>query len=65
VNTQVTPDDRLALNGEKFYSTGTLYADWIDVFARRSDNHGDVIALVSTRQSAWNAKTTGMALVSV
>ena len=53
VNTQVTPDDRgWRLSGEKFYSTGTLYADWIDVFARRSDNHGDVIALVSTRQSA-------------
>ncbi|MEX0530131.1 acyl-CoA dehydrogenase family protein, partial [Raoultella terrigena] len=52
VNTQVTPDERgWRLSGEKFYSTGTLYADWIDVFARRSDNGGDVIALVSTRQS--------------
>jgi alkylation response protein AidB-like acyl-CoA dehydrogenase len=31
-DTQVTPDDRgWRLNGEKFYSTGTLYADWIDV----------------------------------
>ncbi len=53
VITQVTPYDHgWRLNGEKFYSTGTLYADWIDVFARRSDNQGDVIALVSTRQSA-------------
>ncbi|WP_168415855.1 monooxygenase [Erwinia amylovora] len=38
------------LSGEKFYSTGTLYADWIDVYARRSDNGRDVIALVSTQQ---------------
>lgn len=40
------------LNGEKFYSTGTLYADWIDVYAKRTDNNRDVIALVSTRQEA-------------
>ena len=32
------------LDGEKFYSTGALYADWIDVFARRSDTASDVIA---------------------
>lgn len=38
------------LNGEKFYSTGTLFADWIDVYARRNDNQGDVIALVNTHQ---------------
>lgn len=38
------------LSGEKFYSTGTLYVDWIDVYARRSDNGRDVIALVSTQQ---------------
>ncbi|OSN10285.1 monooxygenase [Lonsdalea iberica] len=38
------------LNGEKFYSTGTLFADWIDVYARRSDNGRDVIAIVSTHQ---------------
>ncbi|QZY97219.1 acyl-CoA dehydrogenase family protein [Pantoea dispersa] len=38
------------LNGEKFYSTGALFADWIDVYARRDDNQGDVIALVNTHQ---------------
>ena len=26
---------RLVLNGRKFYSTGSLFADWIDVFAQR------------------------------
>ena len=27
---------RLVLNGRKFYSTGSLFADWIDVFAQRA-----------------------------
>ena len=52
VFTRVTPvEGGWRLDGEKFYSTGTLFADWIDVFARRSDNQGDVIALVSTSQA--------------
>lgn len=52
VVTRVTQAEKgWRLDGHKFYSTGTLYADWIDVFARRSDNNGDVIALVSTHQS--------------
>lgn len=53
VLTKVTPQaDGWRLDGEKFYSTGALYADWIDVFARRSDTQQDVIALVSTGQAA-------------
>ncbi|MEO3988958.1 acyl-CoA dehydrogenase family protein [Pseudocitrobacter cyperus] len=52
VITKVTPvENGWRLTGEKFYSTGALFADWIDVFARRSDTGGDVIALVSTHQS--------------
>ncbi|MDO6409062.1 acyl-CoA dehydrogenase family protein [Pantoea phytobeneficialis] len=51
VITRVTPGEKgWTLNGEKFYSTGTLFADWIDVYARRNDNQGDVIALVNTHQ---------------
>jgi alkylation response protein AidB-like acyl-CoA dehydrogenase len=51
VVTQVSPDgDRWRLNGEKFYSTGSLFSDWIDVYAQRSDTGGDVIAAVRTRQ---------------
>ncbi|MGY2343482.1 acyl-CoA dehydrogenase family protein [Pseudomonas sp. SDO5532_S415] len=51
VATQVSPDgDRWRLNGEKFYSTGSLFSDWIDVYAQRSDTGGDVIAAVRTRQ---------------
>uniref|UniRef100_UPI0003610A4A acyl-CoA dehydrogenase family protein n=1 Tax=Pseudomonas asplenii TaxID=53407 RepID=UPI0003610A4A len=51
VVTQVSPDgEQWRLNGEKFYSTGSLFADWIDVYARRSDTGGDVIAAVRARQ---------------
>ena len=52
VNTKVTPHtEGWWLNGEKFYSTGTLYADWIDVFAQRTDDGSHVIALVNVHQS--------------
>lgn len=34
------------LNGEKFYSTGTLYADWIAVSATRVDDGAPVYVLV-------------------
>lgn len=52
VLTKVTPAEAgWLLDGEKFYSTGTLYADWIDVYARRTDNGRDVIALVNTHQA--------------
>ena len=51
VITKVSPNgDGWRLNGEKFYSTGSLFSDWIDVYAQRSDNGGDVIAAVRTRQ---------------
>lgn len=37
----------LSLSGDKYYSTGTLYADWITVTAQREgDEAGRVIALV-------------------
>ncbi|AZE49192.1 Acyl-CoA dehydrogenase [Pseudomonas chlororaphis] len=51
VITQVSPDgEKWRLNGEKFYSTGSIFSDWIDVYARRGDTGGDVIAAVRTRQ---------------
>jgi alkylation response protein AidB-like acyl-CoA dehydrogenase len=51
VITKVSPDgDQWRLNGEKFYSTGSLFSDWIDVYAQRTDTGGDVIAAVRTRQ---------------
>lgn len=47
-------DGRWVVNGRKFYSTGSIFADWIDLFARRDgpgDGAGlDVIAAVRARQ---------------
>lgn len=51
VVTKVSPQgDGWRLDGEKFYSTGSLFSDWIDVYAQRSDTGGDVIAAVRTHQ---------------
>jgi len=59
--------DRLRLDGRKFYTTGSIFADWIDVLARREDGT-DVLALVRadadgvTVSDDWDGfgqKTTG------
>lgn len=39
----------LRLNGEKYYSTGTLYADWISVAAHDSDTDINVVIPVTAR----------------
>lgn len=38
------------VNGRKYYSTGSIFADWIDLYARRADNNADVIAVVRAKQ---------------
>ncbi|MCW5707824.1 acyl-CoA dehydrogenase family protein [Shinella sp.] len=43
-------DGRLVLNGEKYYTTGSLFADWIDVGA--SDVAGEGIAVAVRREAA-------------
>lgn len=43
--------DGFVLNGTKFYSTGSIFADWIDVYAQRADNGADVIAVVNARHA--------------
>lgn len=51
VGTRVSRQDgQWLVNGTKYYSTGSIFADWIDVYAQRDDNGADVIAAVSTRQ---------------
>ena len=67
--TRISPQgDNYLLNGAKYYSTGSIFADWIDVYARRSDNGADVIALVHanhpgvTQSDDWDGfgqRTTG------
>jgi alkylation response protein AidB-like acyl-CoA dehydrogenase len=38
------------VNGTKYYSTGSIFADWIDVFSQRTDNDVKVIAVVDAHQ---------------
>ncbi|WP_429499360.1 acyl-CoA dehydrogenase family protein [Robbsia andropogonis] len=60
--------DRWVVNGKKYYSTGSIFADWIDVYAQRDIDGVDVIAVVNTHQPGvkqtddWNGfgqRTTG------
>ena len=43
-------DARWVVNGSKYYSTGSIFADWIDVFAVRADTGRQVIAAVRANQ---------------
>ena len=40
----------LRVNGTKYYSTGSIFADWIDTFAQIGDTGKNVIAVVSSHQ---------------
>ncbi len=42
--------DHWVVNGTKYYSTGSIFADWIDLYAQRDDNGADVIAAVRVQQ---------------
>lgn len=60
-NTKITPDgEGFRVDGEKYYSTGAIFADWIDTYATRSDTGAPAIAIVSTAQQGverrddWN-----------
>ncbi|MFT4234862.1 MAG: acyl-CoA dehydrogenase family protein [Microbacterium sp.] len=46
---QETPDG-LVVNGEKYYSTGSIFADWLDVYAGRDSDGEAVIAIVDRHQ---------------
>ncbi|WP_436898435.1 acyl-CoA dehydrogenase family protein [Acinetobacter gyllenbergii] len=70
VATRVTAaqDGKLRINGQKYYSTGTIFADWIDLFALDESTNQHVIAAVSTQAEGidivddWDGfgqKTTG------
>lgn len=51
VITQVTQKDgRWVVNGRKYYSTGCIFADWVDLFAQRADTGEHVIAAVNAHQ---------------
>jgi len=42
-------DGQLVVNGRKYYTTGTIFAEWADVYTRLGDD--PVVALVDTRQA--------------
>lgn len=42
--------EQWVVNGTKYYSTGSIFADWIDLYAQRDDNGTDVIAAVRVQQ---------------
>lgn len=44
-------DGKTVVNGNKFYTTGSIFADWIDVYAQRAHDKSDVIAAVKTHQA--------------
>ena len=48
--------DQLRVEGEKFYSTGTIYADWIDTFAARAGDGAPVIAILKADQPGITRK---------
>ena len=41
---------RWVVSGSKYYTTGSIFAEWLDLLARRTDSGADVIAAVWTRQ---------------
>lgn len=70
VITRVTErqNGQLIVNGQKYYSTGTIFAEWIDLFAYDETTDQHVIAAVSTKdvgvhiEDDWDGfgqKTTG------
>ncbi len=70
VNTRVRAgsDGSLWVSGEKYYSTGSIFADWIDLFAYDESTDQPVIAAISRHadgvevQDDWDGfgqKTTG------
>ena len=76
VATRVTAnqDGQLSVNGQKYYSTGTIFADWIDLFALDETQNQHVIAAVATKDAGvkisddWDGfgqKTTGSGTLTI
>ena len=76
VITRVTQNSagQLVVNGQKYYSTGTIFADWIDLFALDETTNQHVIAAIPTKhagvdvQDDWDGfgqKTTGSGTLNV
>jgi hypothetical protein len=66
VQTRVTrqSDGDYLASGRKYYTTGSIFADWIDLYAQRAEDGVPVIAAVSTHQDGSSSRTTGTASAS-
>ena len=69
-----TKQGQLVVSGKKFYSTGTIFADWVDLFAYDETTEQHVIAAISTQDSGvqvkddWDGfgqKTTGSGTLNI
>ena len=59
--------DGYRLSGTKYYTTGSIFAEWADVYARRHRHGQDddfAIAVVDTRVGGVTVTTTGTASAS-
>jgi alkylation response protein AidB-like acyl-CoA dehydrogenase len=76
VATRVTAnqDGQLKVNGQKYYSTGTIFADWVDLFALDETTSQHVIAAISSHGAGiqvrddWDGfgqKTTGSGTLTI
>jgi len=43
-------DGKWYINGKKYYSTGSIFAEWIDVYSVREEDNSSVVAAVKTNQ---------------
>ena len=46
--TVTAEDDHFLVSGAKYYATGSLYADWLDVLGR--DEDGDLLTALGARR---------------
>lgn len=44
-------DGKLLVNGQKYYTTGSIFADWLDLFAQVDGSNENAIAAVRTNQA--------------